>query len=343
MNVQSKYFIYGFSFGLCFPIMAIGLQMVLSKLSFSVSNVFLAHKHNSLIYMIDTAPIFLGLFAWIGGISKQKSLVLLNEFKLLSENLSQSNNHFKAHSEFIFSEFMKSSKDIEDITQNLIESNETLYQKNSENKSAAENLDFSTHVLLSSTNKLITLNRELKASNDKTFVEVKEFKTMIDQLSQNYSKTMELGNEIKTLSINSSIEASRYGESGKSFAVIARHIKTLSEYINELNVNTQDITRSVNYKISEISESVDEQNKKLHSILNIVEDVESKTNTNKNNLANITQNIENSIYIQDLQKDKFQNVNSEIEKLSRKKYDLIEHFKIILENNSNLITRISKL
>lgn len=343
MNVRFRYFIYGFLFGLCFPVMAISFQMFLSKLPVSVANVLVVHKHNPLIYMIDTAPVFLGLFAFLGGVSKHKSLVLLDEFKLLADNLSQSNNQFITHSEKIFSEFLKSSEDIEGITQNLIESNEVLYDKNSRNKDSAHNLALSSNVLLSSTSELISLNRELKESNDKTYKEVEEFKKMINQLSINYSKIMELGNEIKTLSINSSIEASRFGESGKSFAVIARQIKTLSEYINNLNSSTQEITKSVNVKIGDISGSVNFHKEKLHSILNIVEKVESKTTTNKNNLVEITSNIENSIEIQDLQKEKFQNVNSEIGQLSQKKLDLINNLKQIIENNSKLINRISRL
>lgn len=343
MGVRFKYFIYGFIFGLCFPVMAIGFQLFLSKLSFSLANLGIVHEENPLIYMIDSAPLFLGFFAYIGGVSKHKSLMLLKEFKGLAEDLSQSNNQLNLNSEKIFSELLKSSKEIEDMTFNLIQHNEELYFKNTENRSAAQDLSKSSTVLLNSTAELISLNRELKDSNDLTFTEVEEFKTLIGQLSSNYSKITEVGNEIKALSINSSIEASKYGEAGKSFSVIARQIKTLSEFITDLNLSTQKITGSVSRQINDISGYVRAQNQKLQTILEIIENVEIETATNKNNLTDISQNIEHSIEIQDVQKVKFRNVSSEIDQLSRKKTDLIENLKEIIENNSGLIDRISSL
>ena len=85
-HIQRNYFLVGVLFGLMFPIMAITLELILKKQALSLTSLVWIHKENKLLYMIDTAPLFLGLFALIGGVSKAKAMVLLEENqKLLSD------------------------------------------------------------------------------------------------------------------------------------------------------------------------------------------------------------------------------------------------------------------
>lgn len=343
MSIKLRYFIYGFLFGLCFPAMAIALQMILSKLPFSIHNIGNVHDINPLIYMIDSAPLFLGIFAFIGGVSKQKSVVLLEEFKVLAENLNESNKYLQIHSDFIFKDLLSSTDEIKLLTQEILHSNENLYEHNTENKNSASHLVESSNQLLSYTSDLINLNKVLKASNDQTFEEVHQFRQLLTGLSDNIMKTYDIGIEIKTLAINSSIEANHYGESGKSFTVISNQIKTLSDFISNLNTKTQDVTTSVNRQIEKIFAYVKDQNIKLQNIAALIAEIEKSANVNKGNLNEIALNIDNSIEIQDNQKLKFNTVSAEIEQMSNEKLNLIEGLKQVIEKNTQLITRISSL
>lgn len=67
ITIPRAYFIAGFIFGLMFPVLAILLEIRLNDFPFSMAGVIAAHRSNLLLYMIDTAPIFLGVFAWFAG------------------------------------------------------------------------------------------------------------------------------------------------------------------------------------------------------------------------------------------------------------------------------------
>ena len=74
LTEANKYTIYGAIFGICFPIGSIFFLYVVNELG-STTNIIemvrLAHE-NSLLYVIDTAPFFLGLFARFAGIRQDR-------------------------------------------------------------------------------------------------------------------------------------------------------------------------------------------------------------------------------------------------------------------------------
>ena len=72
----TKYTLYGVLFGLCFPVGAVVFLYVIGDIAGSpnpASVITQAHQ-NSLLYIIDTAPIFLGLFARLAGIRQDRLL-----------------------------------------------------------------------------------------------------------------------------------------------------------------------------------------------------------------------------------------------------------------------------
>ncbi len=66
-KIKSKiiltYLIIGILFGACFPVGALLLESIISDIAFDLEGIALMHRENPLIYMIDSAPLFLGLFA----------------------------------------------------------------------------------------------------------------------------------------------------------------------------------------------------------------------------------------------------------------------------------------
>ena len=76
MNETTKYTIYGALFGCCFPIGSIVFLYFMGEVA-NTSGVLpiLAEAHqNSLLWVIDTAPLFLGLFARLAGVRQDRIL-----------------------------------------------------------------------------------------------------------------------------------------------------------------------------------------------------------------------------------------------------------------------------
>ena len=71
-----KFTLFGILFGFMFPLIALGNEIVNHSLGFSWQTIQALHK-NHLIWIIDTAPFFLGLFAYGIGI-RQKRLLQQN-------------------------------------------------------------------------------------------------------------------------------------------------------------------------------------------------------------------------------------------------------------------------
>jgi len=73
----SRYFLYGGIFGLLFPIAATLIRINLLKLSFNVLNIISVQLADPLLWIIDSAPIFLGIFSFLAG-RRQDSLQDVN-------------------------------------------------------------------------------------------------------------------------------------------------------------------------------------------------------------------------------------------------------------------------
>ena len=84
----------GVLFGLLFPAAAIAVVMVQLGLDLSPDGIRLAHANNPLLYIIDSAPFFLGLFALIAGINHARfnEAQRLREEQVLSDELTRINN-----------------------------------------------------------------------------------------------------------------------------------------------------------------------------------------------------------------------------------------------------------
>ena len=66
----NNYTLYGALFGICFPIGAIALELFLRDLPFSLASIIFLHQEIILLWMIDSAPLWLGIFARFAGIKQ---------------------------------------------------------------------------------------------------------------------------------------------------------------------------------------------------------------------------------------------------------------------------------
>ncbi|MHB1952084.1 MAG: putative bifunctional diguanylate cyclase/phosphodiesterase [Acidiferrobacteraceae bacterium] len=76
LSETNRYTLYGALFGLCFPIGSIAFRYAMGALRHATSlvGIVVAAHRDPLLYVIDTAPLFLGLFARFAGIRQDRLL-----------------------------------------------------------------------------------------------------------------------------------------------------------------------------------------------------------------------------------------------------------------------------
>lgn len=77
-DARVQYAIYGALFGLMFPVIATLFDAMIRETGFGISDLIEVQKTQPLHWIIDTAPLFLGIFACLAGI-KQQEVVEANE------------------------------------------------------------------------------------------------------------------------------------------------------------------------------------------------------------------------------------------------------------------------
>jgi diguanylate cyclase (GGDEF)-like protein len=76
LNETAKYTIYGVLFGLCFPIGSVVFLYLMNEIADTSDwlTIIAEAHHNSLLWVIDSAPLFLGLFARLAGMRQDRIL-----------------------------------------------------------------------------------------------------------------------------------------------------------------------------------------------------------------------------------------------------------------------------
>lgn len=87
-----KYTLFGVAFGLCFPVFALLFDgLFVKELSLNINNLLELHSLNSLHFIIDTAPIFLGLAFGFAGRNMDKVIEGKQNIEGYNEELLQQN------------------------------------------------------------------------------------------------------------------------------------------------------------------------------------------------------------------------------------------------------------
>ncbi|MBL4585755.1 MAG: response regulator [Flavobacteriales bacterium] len=104
---QQKFALYGVLFGLCFPIIGTLFQCLIDYQNISWQNLVLAQKNSPLLWIIDSAPLILGLFASFGGkqldevelknIEVEEKYVQMNALRELAEEANSAKSDFLAN------------------------------------------------------------------------------------------------------------------------------------------------------------------------------------------------------------------------------------------------------
>lgn len=343
MSIKLKYALYGAAFGMCFPVFAVLLQIVSNNLEWNIASIPLAHKQNILIYMIDTAPLFLGLFALLGGISKAKADNLVVQFKNLAEELKLSNEYLSMYSNSIFQSLFGSSDKIEAISHLITSRSDELTSYNKLCFNEAGYLTESTNSLQESTRNLIEVNKSLRDFNLEIIHKIEEFTQLNKRIVENFQGIEEIGIEIRILSINASIESHKSGNAGKSFNVIAKQIKSLADSIESLNKNTKAISAKVHSELESLKNTSAHYKQELQNTDALIGDLEQKTSRNESSLASINNHIDNSLHLQIQQKEQFESISENLQAINKDKSEIISKLKNAIETNNKLIEKIGNI
>lgn len=95
----ARYTFYGISFGFAFPILATSIDMARLDHEFSWQSITYVQRNFPIHYIIDTAPLFLGLFAMFGGRNldrlKEKNQQILKASKYKQEFLANMSHEIR--------------------------------------------------------------------------------------------------------------------------------------------------------------------------------------------------------------------------------------------------------
>lgn len=277
-NIIRNYTIIGACFGLMFPVGAYIVQSLISGVS--LISIGQLHTSNPLLFMIDSAPIFLGLFAMVGGIAKAKTEVQKEQLKQLVEDMQQkevalkkSNDSSREHIALfktllkelegekqtianVVDELSGAEHNVSEIVNNIIEGI-------AETESTFDDLQMITKDYISYSDNAFKVSAAAKThidGNRETIHEMSEvaslskanyekLKKQITLVENSVSVIQEVSDEIDLLALNASIEASRAGEAGKGFVVVSQEIKKLVH-------RTESIVKEVKEEIGTLDDLI---------------------------------------------------------------------------------------
>ncbi|WP_456458193.1 sensor histidine kinase [Reichenbachiella sp.] len=87
LSVHAKYTIGGVLFGLSFPVFSQFIDAWLNNIDYSLANIMLLHQQNVIHYVVDTAPLVLGVAGYLLGATHQKKNNINNRLRKINESL----------------------------------------------------------------------------------------------------------------------------------------------------------------------------------------------------------------------------------------------------------------
>ena len=86
-NYPVRYSIYGLLIGFCFPVIATAIDIVfVRQQSLNLANILHSQTIQPLHWIIDTAPFFLGLFAYLIGLRQKQLVEAQNKYQFLADH-----------------------------------------------------------------------------------------------------------------------------------------------------------------------------------------------------------------------------------------------------------------
>lgn len=350
-----RYTLIGILFGIMFPLLATILEIHTKSMKLNYEHIAYLHKSNALLMMIDSAPIFLGIFAFIAGINQYKAEennrklngTLKNEIEvkkklsLIIDEIGKINGAMCEVSATLFNVFYDSKCNVEGIDSNLskilnatedtassinefhsrincyVNSIEEI-EKNTENGNA---ISIALTKLASDGEKYVNSSID-DVTNINSYVRevsstVNELNSKVKEISKIVYVIEDIYKQTDLLALNAAIEAAKAGEYAGGFSVVAEHIRILAQ-------QSKDRVKEITDLIKVIS---DVSKKSVSFTDNIVEMI-----NNENENANNTKNVFKDIF------EKIDTINSIINNLNKEMKSQVNDSQYILVSLDNIMT-----
>ncbi len=219
------------------------------------------------------------------------------------------------------------SNKLSELSNNQVSSLDTL-------SNSISNLADSINVI---ENKSSNSSKTISHSMEKLTSEIERYETSMvvmgeigdisQKMVESLKQIVEIATNTKMLALNASIEASRVGEAGKGFSVVAGEIKKLAENSSNVSSEVQSFIDTIN---SKISQSMDSTKLIKDSILNIINEVKNIDVEVKEILDETNKEVNNMNQLHEVA-DNFTNVVEENNNISSS-----------IRENANQLTKYSE-
>lgn len=277
MHIRLKYFLIGAAFGLFFPVGAIGFELSRLSLSFNLDNLQLIHGQNLILYMIDSAPLFLGLFALFGGVSKEKSVKLINELRETAAIIREHTDSLQRQTELSLQRFRSATEQLTGDYSNIESLNRSTYSDVSGTIEGTNEISTEIHQLRASLEQLLSFNRQLEKSNELMRQYFVSYLEKMEKIRVFFDYLKDFSRQIEALAVNSTIEANRYGAQGRAFMVFARDIHKLAGETRSRNELVMEIQREINDESNRLKEIIEAEHESLLTMSKLVFDADSSS------------------------------------------------------------------
>jgi methyl-accepting chemotaxis protein len=329
MSIRLKYFIIGALFGLCFPVGAFIFEINRLSAPFSMESIRYIHSQNLVLYMIDTAPLFLGIFALLGGISKEKSVILITKLKDVARTLSVNTELLDRQTE---STKLKVSEKVDTLTRNyqsVDHLNRSTYNDVGKTITSSHKISLEVTGMKDSLKEISGIISTVRTYN----LEVRSFMTSyldrIEKMHDYFNFLNDFNREIELLAINSAIEANKYGKDAKAFLVFSRNIRDLVKETKSRNCEILELTENKSSESKRLNELIEAESRSIDSLNSLSKKVDASTSSFSEAINQFTQVL--------------QEATSNLDKQYSMSSGFIETLKDLRVVNNNVMLRLKEI
>lgn len=163
---------------------------------------------------------------------------------------------------------------------------------------------------------------------------MKSFMTSFDEIKETMGNIIGIAEQTNLLALNASIEASRAGEHGRGFSVVA-------DSINDLAKQTKDLVGNVNTKMDMLQENVDILNNSMNGTYKVLINANKQVDNAKNVITEVDNYVGDVSFVNDRIADAVDKCDSQFENMLINVKKSTDNSKVIMDEITNVSLQLS--